>query len=67
MSMRAEERILENLLGSLTIAGQATSRPEDERTISLEERFEGVEIISLESENELTVGCGRGLRALQRG
>lgn len=67
MSMCAEEGVLQDLLGHLTISGQAVGRSEDERTITLEERFEGVEIISLKPENELTVGCGPGRGGLQRG
>src|SRR5215210_7635741 len=60
----SREGVLENLLRSLTITGQAVSRPVDGRAIASEELLEGVEVVCLDTAQQLhvtgTINCRRG-------
>ena len=53
----AGERVLEDLLGNLTIAGQAIGRPVDGGAIASEKLLEGVQIISLDAAQQLRIQC----------
>ena len=65
------ERVLEDLLGCLPVAGQAVRRPVDRRAIADEEGLERVDVVGLHPAQELSLlgpdpAAGRVLDGLAR-
>jgi hypothetical protein len=59
------ERVLEDLLGGVAISGQAIGRPVDGVAVASEELLEGVEVVGLDTAQQLriTLLTGRRRRA----
>ena len=62
MPVGTRERVLQDLFRSLPIAGQAVRRPVDRVAVAGEELLEGVEIVGLDTAQQLRITLLAGRR-----
>ena len=68
MPVGTGKRVLQDLLGGVSVPGQVVGGPKDEGPVSDEEGLECIEVVRLHAANELRVGAavrpGRLLRVI---